>query len=387
MLLSFAAIAVFAALAKSSALVPLHMHPRVDRFALFACASVLLLTLHHHVAIAAASGALSMLRFCQFFVAGGVCAFVTHAACTPIDVVKTRMQTTHQGKYAGLLDGSRRIIAEEGPGALLKGLGATAGGYFLHGAFKYSFYEVFKVLFSPDAATALKPPLFIACAAGFCAECIACCLLCPMEAVRIRSVSDPNFPTGVYVGLAYISRLEGVHGLYKGLPAMLLKQVPYTVGQFAAYEFVAPMVRAVVFAAVQANTASASPSLVAFVSTVAGLLAGVIAAIISHPGDTILSKVNQDEGEGGPLLQIQRVVRAAGLDGLFAGLNVRILQVACMVGGQFCIYDSVKVFVGLPTASSATANISAVAAVAAASAIQAGPVASGAAAPLLRSAH
>lgn len=206
----------------------------------------------------------------------------------------------------------------------------------MHGAFKYSFYEVFKVLFSPSPAIALKPPLAIAAAAGFCAECIACLLLSPMEAVRIRSVSDPAFPSGAGAGLRFIWRAEGVHGLYKGLAAMLLKQVPYTVGQFVAFEFAVVTVRTLVTAVLGGGGGAA------FVSCTAGVIAGVLAAVISHPGDTILSKVNQEEGDEGSLVQIQRVVRAAGVRGLFAGLEVRILQVACMIGGQFLIYDTIK---------------------------------------------
>jgi solute carrier family 25 (mitochondrial phosphate transporter), member 3 len=341
-LLSFAVFALVAAAAKSSTLLPPHAHARVDRFTAACCALMLLATLRQQIMIAAAAGSLSLHRFAQYFVAGGICAFLTHAACTPIDVVKTRIQTTHSGKYTGLLDGVRKIVADEGPNALLKGLGATAGGYFLHGAFKYSFYEVFKVLLSPNAAVALNPPLLIAAASGFCAECIACLLLCPMEAVRIRSVSDPNFPSGALAGLAYISRTEGSHGLYKGLAAMLLKQVPYTVGQFVAFECAVTSVRAMVMTALAAGKGPVSSSAVAFISTVAGLLAGVFAAVISQPGDTILSKVNQEQGDEGAFAQIQRVVRAAGVLGLFSGLSVRILQVSCMVGGQFLIYDAIK---------------------------------------------
>lgn len=73
---------------------------------------------------------LSVERFFQYVMAGGMCAFVTHAACKPIDVVKTRIQTM-PGKYTGMLDGVRRIVSDESAQTLPKGLGATADGYFL----------------------------------------------------------------------------------------------------------------------------------------------------------------------------------------------------------------------------------------------------------------
>lgn len=266
--------------------------------------------------------------------------------CTPIDVVKTRIQTTH-GKYHGMVDCFRKIVAEEGPPTLLKGLGATASGYFLHGAFKYSFYEVFKVLLTSDELAAKKPPMGIAALAGFFAECIACCLLCPMEAIRIRSVADSAFPSGVTAGLTMLMKTEGLHGWYKGLPAMLLKQVPYTVGQFVSFEMAVILVKGFVRAFWDVEGSQA----VAVISSVAGLLAGISAAIISHPGDTILSKINQEEGEGSAWAQIVRVVRAAGVAGLFVGLLARVVQVSIMIGGQFLIYDSIKFWCGIKPAS------------------------------------
>jgi solute carrier family 25 (mitochondrial phosphate transporter), member 3 len=361
LLLTFAALALLAAAAKASRLVSQNAFALVDRLALSAAGVVVLVDFCQHTARAAATGALSWVKFGQYFAAGGICAFITHAACTPIDVVKTRIQTQTGVKYVGLADGMRRIIAEEGPGALLKGLSATAGGYFLHGAFKYSFYEVFKVLLAKDAMAALKPPVSIAAMAGLLAECIACVLLCPMEAVRIRSVSDSSFPSGAVEGLKLITGSEGFDGLYRGLPAMLLKQVPYTVGQFVSFEFAVVSVRASVLAFL-GFPASPDPSIIAFISTSAGLLAGVMAAVISHPGDTILSRVNTDAAPseftgGGGGAQIYRIIRSTGFLGLFSGLSVRIIQVACMVGGQFLIYDTIKLWCGIIPASAMGAAV------------------------------
>lgn len=318
-------------------------YARVDRTVATMSALVVSLFFLERAVLASKAGYLSLLRFGQFFVAGGICAFVTHAACTPIDVVKTRIQTM-PGKYSGMMDGFRKIVSDEGTPTLLKGLGATAGGYFMHGAFKYSFYEVFKTLLSPDATTALKPTFSIASAAGFFAECIACMLLCPMEAVRIRSVSDIGFPSGALAGLRVIMRLEGVHGLYKGLPAMLLKQVPYTVGQFVSFELSLKFVKYAVKVTFNIEKAGA-------VSLVAGLLAGVAAGVISHPGDTILSKINQEQSEGSASAQIARVAKVEGIRGLFVGLLPRLVQVSCMIGGQFAIYDSIKIWCGIRTAA------------------------------------
>jgi solute carrier family 25 phosphate transporter 3 len=45
----------------------------------------------------------------------------------------------------GMIGGFRKVIAEEGAGALSTGLGATAIGYFIQGWFKFGGVEFFKI--------------------------------------------------------------------------------------------------------------------------------------------------------------------------------------------------------------------------------------------------
>lgn len=316
---------------------------------------------------------LSLLRCGQFFMAGGLCALITHAICVPIDVVKTRLQLKgYEGRYKNMMDGFVKIIKEEGVGALGKGLGATAWGYFLHGAFKYCGYEIFKVVLSGDGGNVGNPGVGISAGAGFLAECVACLLLCPMEAIRIRSVADSGFPGEVVAGLYLIAKTEGVFaGLYKGLPSILLKQVPYTVGQFVSYESAIVFVKfvAAVIFGIGGRGQAVPTKWVPIFATIAGFLAGIMAAFISHPGDTILSKVNQEassgnserneNGEdsnealssGSAWAHIGRVAKQQGFRGLFLGLGARLVQVSCIVGGQFLIYDSIKLWCGISPAS------------------------------------
>jgi len=316
---------------------------------------------YHSIADAAEAGALRWKLFFQLFLAGGMCAFLTHAACTPIDVVKTRLQTQSQ-KYSGALDAIRSIVKDEGPQTLLKGLGATATGYFLHGAFKYSFYEVFKVILaeSPEVAKT-KPPLCVAALGGFLAECVACILLCPMEAIRIRSVSDPTFPSSVAGGLQLLLKSEGMNGLYKGLPSLLLRQVPYTVGQFVSFEFTLVLVKLLVEPLVggaDGKTESITGTGAMVISLSAGLLAGAMASVVSQPGDTILSKINQEESEEqSAFANIKNIVLKLGISGLFLGLGTRLVQVSFMIGGQFLIYDSIKLMCGIQPASAVPSTV------------------------------
>lgn len=57
--------------------------------------------------------------------------------------VKTRVQLEPLIYNRGLTGGVRQIVVADGASALLTGLGPTATGYFLQGAFKFGGYEFF----------------------------------------------------------------------------------------------------------------------------------------------------------------------------------------------------------------------------------------------------
>jgi solute carrier family 25 phosphate transporter 3 len=64
--------------------------------------------------------------YSSFCLAGAICCTVTHGAMTPVDVVKTRIQIDPTFKGLGILSGTRKVIASEGPAALLTGFGPSA---------------------------------------------------------------------------------------------------------------------------------------------------------------------------------------------------------------------------------------------------------------------
>merc|ERR1711988_958222 len=145
----------------------------------------------------------------------------------------------------GMVGGFRTVIKEEGMMALSTGLGATAIGYFIQGWFKFGGVEFFKI----KAAFALgekkawdnRTAIYLGAAAG--AEFIADCFLCPLEACRIRSVSDPGYANGLAGVAARLIKEEGVvRGFYSGFGPILFKQIPYTMAKFAVQGRCAEMI-------------------------------------------------------------------------------------------------------------------------------------------------
>jgi len=140
--------------------------------------------------------------------------------------VKTRIQLDPVTYNRGLIGGFRQVIATEGAGALLTGFGPTAAGYFLQGAFKFGGYELFKSqcvnLLGVDTARNNRTAVYLASSAL--AEFFADIALCPLEATRIRLVSDPKFATGLVSGMQKIASQEGVGAFYAGFGPILFKQ-------------------------------------------------------------------------------------------------------------------------------------------------------------------
>lgn len=274
--------------------------------------------------------------------AGGICCSITHGALTPVDVVKTRVQLDPVKYNSGLIGGFRMIIKEEGAMALTTGLGATAMGYFVQGWFKFGGVEFFKI----NIAEALgerkawdnKTSIYLVAAAG--AEFIADIFLCPLEAVRIRAVSDPTWSTGLADGFSKMAKTEGLTGFYAGLLPILAKQIPYTCAKFVVQGTVADAT----YLSMGKTPAECSSTSNLLISLGSGVIAGVASAIISHPADTLLSKVNK-KGAGGTGSMMTRLGNIAREIGFFklctVGLMPRCVMIGTLTAGQFGIFDTV----------------------------------------------
>jgi solute carrier family 25 (mitochondrial phosphate transporter), member 3 len=140
--------------------------------------------------------------------------------------VKTRIQLDPQTYNRGMIGGFRQVIAKEGAGALLTGAGPTFAGYFLQGAFKFGGYEFFKAqaINTLGLETATNNRTLVYLASSACAEFFADIALCPLEATRIRLVSDPTYANGLISGFSKMLKNEGVGAFYAGFGPILFKQ-------------------------------------------------------------------------------------------------------------------------------------------------------------------
>ncbi|KAI9784748.1 MAG: hypothetical protein M1839_001478 [Geoglossum umbratile] len=275
------------------------------------------------------------------------CGF-THAAVTPLDLVKCRRQVDPK-MYRGNFEAWGKIARAEGFRGVYTGWGPTFLGYSAQGAFKYGGYEFFKKWYSDLAgaenAYRYKTGLYLAASAS--AEFIADIALCPFEAVKVRiQTTIPPFARGTFDGISKVTAAEGFGGLYKGLYPLWGRQIPYTMMKFASFETIVEMI----YDYLPGKKDDYGKSAQTAVSFAGGYLAGILCAIVSHPADVMVSKLNADRKPGeGFGTAMGRIYKVIGFGGLWNGLPVRIVMIGTLTGLQWMIYDAWKLKMGLPT--------------------------------------
>eukprot|EP00549_Striatella_unipunctata_P025951 CAMPEP_0118721182 /NCGR_PEP_ID=MMETSP0800-20121206/30571_1 /TAXON_ID=210618 ORGANISM="Striatella unipunctata, Strain CCMP2910" /NCGR_SAMPLE_ID=MMETSP0800 /ASSEMBLY_ACC=CAM_ASM_000638 /LENGTH=329 /DNA_ID=CAMNT_0006628999 /DNA_START=74 /DNA_END=1063 /DNA_ORIENTATION=- len=305
-------------------------------------------------AAAAAAAAVKLLDY-RYFVAGGVCAATSHGITTPIDVVKTKMQAQPKRFNKGMRDATMQIIKEDGPQALLGGLGPTVVGYGIEGAIKFGLYEVSKPIISgwmmgnAEAKLGSVPVSFLL--ASILAGGVASIILCPMESTRIRIVTDQNYASlGLLTGLPKLIQEEGFWSTFSGIYAMLAKQVPYTMAKQVSFDVVATALYTLWFNL--SKTATSTDDIKFFVSVLAAFVASIFACLSSQPGDVILTETYKESKPKSFARVIATIYKRGGIGAFFTGTGARIVHVSTIITSQLVIYDIVKQLLGLPATGS-----------------------------------
>eukprot|EP00601_Ochromonadales_sp_CCMP2298_P030618 CAMPEP_0173331984 /NCGR_PEP_ID=MMETSP1144-20121109/4105_1 /TAXON_ID=483371 /ORGANISM="non described non described, Strain CCMP2298" /LENGTH=246 /DNA_ID=CAMNT_0014276827 /DNA_START=73 /DNA_END=813 /DNA_ORIENTATION=+ len=197
--------------------------------------------------------------------AGAFGCSVTHSLVTPLvattttttmgttTTTTTTMRTMWMCGGVHLLQLSFEVVVEAEFESALK-----------EGAFKFGFYDYFKgqlqQMYPPThphsthssgssssgthsgSGSGSKIPILLA--ASALAEVIASLSLCPLEATKIYMVTHPEIAAqGLFYSIKHLLLLGGVTGLYRGLPWVLLRQVPYTCVKLAGYDTITTALR------------------------------------------------------------------------------------------------------------------------------------------------
>merc|ERR1712039_1160242 len=121
---------------------------------------------------------------------------------------------------------------------------------------------------------------------------------------------------------------------------ILFKQIPYTMAKFAVQGRAAEAM----YNSMGKSPADCGAVLNTGVSLGSGVIAGVVSAIISHPADTLLSKVNKAGagGDGSIPSRMMNITKEVGVVNLCtSGLPARCVMIGTLTALQFGIFDTI----------------------------------------------
>lgn len=274
------------------------------------------------------------LRFC---LSGATCASLVHIALTPLDVAKTRLQTAPE-KYPNIGTAFQLISKEEGLPTFFTGWLPTLLGNFLSGGVLYVTTEYMRRSLSEAAgvdAIALEVPIILAAAAV--ASSIGAVLICPFEAVRIRTVAQPDFAPNSIAVFKKMLKEEGPGSLLNAIPIFLVKNVPYAMTKFTIFDISTERLYEA-FPAAQEDI-----KLSLLVSLVGGILGGTAAAVVSNPADAVISELKKTKSDISPQAAVATMLERNGISTFFVGLPLRMVFYSLVASMTFVAYDFVRI--------------------------------------------
>mmetsp|Transcript_26660 Transcript_26660/g.40321 ORF Transcript_26660/g.40321 Transcript_26660/m.40321 type:complete len:222 (+) Transcript_26660:803-1468(+) len=218
------------------------------------------------------------------------------------------------------------------------------------GSLKFGIYEILK----PCMARIFKNAVLLSLiGCGAISGVVASVVLCPMEAIRIRMVSEPRrFKKNWIQGGFKMFKQEGVSALWKGLPPMLYKQIPYTISKNVAFDILTKMGYSLLVTG--GSTVALTRGAKLGIPFTSALITSVLATLFSQPGDYLLSLTNAHEGNRKRTRHmISDILRASGPGGFFIGIKTRFLHVGTIVTVQLMLYDIIKRMVGIAATGTA----------------------------------
>ncbi|XP_024383587.1 mitochondrial phosphate carrier protein 1, mitochondrial isoform X2 [Physcomitrium patens] len=270
-------------------------------------------------------------------VGGMISAGSVHLLITPLDMLKANPL-----KYRSIMSGFGIVYREQGIGGIWKGWSSKLFGYGAQGACKFGLYEYFKKFYAdlagPEFTKENKTAIFAA--GSLSAQVIADVALNPFESVKVKV--QTGYAKGLVDGFPRLYRAEGLAGLYRGLPLLWGRNIPFSVLMFSTFEHSVDFLYKNVLQRPK-NDCSRIQQL--GITCMAGYMSGVTGTIISNPADILITTVNKNRK-----LSMVQAAKRIGVTGLFTrSLPLRIMIVGPMATAQWLCYDTLKVLVGLPT--------------------------------------
>ncbi|KAL6474586.1 hypothetical protein MHYP_G00181470 [Metynnis hypsauchen] len=283
---------------------------------------------------------------------GGVAGLIGVTCVFPIDLAKTRLQNQQNGSrlYTSMSDCLIKTIRSEGYFGMYRGAAVNLTLVTPEKAIKLAANDFFRFHLSKDGQKlTLLREMLAGCGAGTCQVIVTT----PMEMLKIQlqdagriaaqrklmpQTVAPGGPVEVKSPTAMqltreLLREKGIAGLYKGLGATLLRDVPFSIIYFPLFANLNDLGKR--------GAEGPAPFYVSFIS---GCIAGSTAAVAVNPVDVIktrlqsLTRGSQEDTYSGVTDCIRKILRNEGPSAFLKGAYCRALVIAPLFGIAQVVY-------------------------------------------------
>ena len=241
----------------------------------------------------------------------------------PFDVAKSRLQTG-AGSYSGLSDCMIKTARSEGPLALYKAAPAWVQPSSRIVLASRSFLQATRLDTRSDEDVRYSMPPSCSRRRNWHIHQQA---ICPMEVLKVRLQVQTPTPTWLSEA-GNVLRAQGVPGLFQGLSALMMRDVPFNALFFGFYETIcSAMMR---FQSLESKADLGTPSVF-----FAGGLAGCIGWSVVLPVDVAKTRLQAGAAQGSTLMLMLQIVRTEGMSALFTGWSAAVCRAFPANAGLF----------------------------------------------------
>ncbi|XP_055789001.1 mitochondrial glutamate carrier 1-like [Salvelinus fontinalis] len=282
---------------------------------------------------------------------GGIAGLIGVSCVFPIDLAKTRLQNQQNGSrlYTSMSDCLIKTIRSEGYFGMYRGSAVNLTLVTPEKAIKLAANDFFRQYLSKDGQKlTLVKEMLAGCGAGTCQVIVTT----PMEMLKIQlqdagrieaqrklmpeTVVPGTVPTKSPTAMQLTRELlqeKGIAGLYKGLGATLLRDVPFSIIYFPLFANLNNL-----------GKRGAEGPAPFYVSFLAGCLAGSTAAVAVNPVDVIKTRIQSmnrgstEETYSGVTDCISKIMKNEGPSAFLKGAYCRALVIAPLFGIAQVVY-------------------------------------------------
>lgn len=260
-------------------------------------------------------------------VAGSLGGIVEACSLQPIDVIKTRLQLDKSGRYSGMVNCGRTIVAEEGVRAMWKGLTPFVGQLTLKYALRMGSNAFFLELLRDREGNLSNTSRLMAGLGAGVSE--AMLIVTPFEVVKTRlqqqrgvDRSKLKYHGPIHTALT-VSREEGVSRLWSGATATTIRQGSNQMSLFWG--------KAVIDSALWGKRDNDGKVLTPVQSATSGFAAACIGPVLNNPFDVVKTRMQAASRSGVAAYNgfadcLVTIARTEGVTALWKGIVPRLAR-------------------------------------------------------------